>query len=188
MPDEPTKLCECGCGRPAPLATSTWARGGHVKGEPLRFVRGHSTRVSPRWMAADCGHATPCHVWRGATTKGGYGYFWQGGHQVRAHRQAWVEAHGPIPDGLIVCHACDNPPCVNVEHLFLGTSAQNTSDMVSKGRQPHGERKPGAKLTPADVAAIRAATGVTQRALATQYGVAPVTIWNIRAGRRWTHL
>ncbi len=71
------------------------------------------------------------------------------------HRIAWEEANGPIPEGLHVLHSCDNPPCCNVGHLFLGTAQDNADDKVAKGRQLQGERHPGAKLTWGQVEAIR---------------------------------
>ena len=78
---------------------------------------------------------TGCRIWTGGTLKdGGYGRVRFAGKDARAHRVAWILANGPIPTGLVVCHACDNPPCVNVEHLFLGTHDDNMADMVAKGR------------------------------------------------------
>jgi predicted NUDIX family phosphoesterase len=82
---------------------------------------------------------------------------------------------GEIPDGLLVCHHCDNPSCVNPEHLFLGSQADNIADMRSKGRGGHMT-----KLSQADVLAIRATTGVTQRLLAEEYGVTQQQISNIK--------
>lgn len=81
-----------------------------------------------------------CHEWRGARRAGGYGAVSVAVRQTDyAHRVAWQLAFGPIPDGMFVCHRCDNPPCCNPEHLFLGTNADNMRDMVAKGReQPHG--------------------------------------------------
>lgn len=82
-----------------------------------------------------------CHPWTG-TLSGGYGRIGEGGRGCRilyTHRVAWELANGPIPDGLDVLHACDNPPCCNVRHLSLGTHADNMADMAAKGRV----RQPG---------------------------------------------
>lgn len=63
-----------------------------------------------------------------------YGVFLVNGRSINAHRFAYQIAHGPVPDDMFVCHRCDNPPCVNPAHLFLGTHVDNMQDMISKGR------------------------------------------------------
>ena len=84
-----------------------------------------------------------CWVWTGARHPYGHGLFtWEGKSQY-THRISWILHRGPIPKGLYVCHHCDNPPCVNPRHLFVGTCGDNLRDMVAKGR--HG--KPNAKIT-----------------------------------------
>jgi hypothetical protein len=93
-----------------------------------------------------------CHPTRG------YGQIGRGTREqglVETHRAAWEVTHGPIPDGLFVLHRCDNPPCCDPEHLFLGTDADNTADKVAKGRQARGLALPHTKLSDAQVAEIR---------------------------------
>lgn len=75
-----------------------------------------------------------CLEWTGARATGGYGQVRLSGLNVLVHRYVWELANGPIPDGMCVCHACDNPPCCNVDHLFLGTKSDNNADMATKGR------------------------------------------------------
>jgi hypothetical protein len=96
-----------------------------------------------------------CWGWLGGTHDWGYGIIGKGGRGEgfwRAHRLSWTLAHGPIPEGMDVLHKCDNPPCSNPDHLFLGTALDNTRDCIAKGRAfhtplPRGEDHHSAKLT-----------------------------------------
>ena len=88
---------------------------------------------------------TPCIEWTGARFTNGYGARKIKGKQYRVHRLEWERVHGPIPEGLCVLHRCDNPPCYNVDHLFLGTVLDNTRDMIAKGRQNFSGRPRGTR-------------------------------------------
>ncbi len=91
-----------------------------------------------------CPELGPCHLWTRGVDKDGYGQvgFRHDGKSYggRIHRALWVAEHGPIPDGLNVCHRCDTPGCGNVAHMFLGTTLENNQDRNAKGRQASGER------------------------------------------------
>jgi hypothetical protein len=140
-----------------------------------------------------------CLLWTGALTRGdrGYGVLKVGGRKgpvIRAHRLAWELERGPIPDGLLLCHRCDTPECINPAHLFLGTDADNHRDMDRKGRSrggsSKGEAHPGAKLTDADVAMIRElnSAGMGPSSLARQFGISQATAWNIVNRNTWRHI
>jgi len=79
-------------------------------------------------------HGDPCVVWLGACNSEGYGHFFRDGQYPYVHRAVWEAVYGLIPDGLCVLHHCDNPPCYNLEHLFLGTKGDNIRDAITKGR------------------------------------------------------
>ena len=95
--------------------------------------------VSERFWARIVEQPNGCREWTGGASSAGYGQLWFEGKLVYAHRLAWILVNGPIPEGLFVCHKCDNPPCCNVEgHLFLGTATDNMRDMIAKGRGRYG--------------------------------------------------
>jgi len=131
-----------------------------------------------------------CWKWIGSTTgKTGYGQMkWDGRLQV-ASRIAWQITHGVIPKGLFVLHKCDNPKCVNPNHLFLGTKQDNMDDMKYKGRSPNnaGEFNPSAKLKKLQVDEIRDryAKGERQSELGKKYGVTRQTIWQVVHNIHW---
>jgi hypothetical protein len=150
--------------------------------------------VTEEVLAIFKAHVTPgpqseCWVWTGRRDAWGYGRINKGTFRTRAHRLSWELSVGPIPSGVFVCHRCDNPPCVNPSHLFLGTSRENTADMVAKGRQARGERKNTAKLTEKIVEKIRheVAAGLTYRQAALKYGVGFYSVRCIVRGKTWRH-
>lgn len=130
-----------------------------------------------------------CWEWKGARAPKGYGAFWMNGKVHRAHRAAWLLERGD-PGELHVLHRCDNPMCVRVEHLFLGTNAENHADKVLKGRQVRGQSHRGAKLTASHVRRIRAEhdAGVSYRALGRRYGVSTSTAFDAVNGIQWRHV
>lgn len=133
----------------------------------------------------------PCWLWTGYTTKYGYGQVTIGGQVLYTHRLAWELTNGPIPDGQWALHKCDNPPCCNPAHLFLGTQTENMADAASKLRMHNGEKHGIAKLTDVEVIEIRrlyASGDATLPALAKQFGVTISPIHAIVNGRTWKHL
>jgi len=128
-----------------------------------------------------------CWLWKGHVRRDGYGTFTEKRKTRGAHRMAWILLRGEIAAGLLVCHKCDQPCCVNPEHLFLGTHRENVHDMLRKGRARTGARHPFAKLNVEKVAQIRAllAQGLSQSEAARQWGVSVTTIHAIARGKTW---
>lgn len=156
------------------------------------------------WEKVD--QAGDCWVWLAHKDHAGYGQFTYGLKTIRSHRVAWILTHGEIPNGLFVCHKCDNPSCVRPDHLFLGTHSDNMRDSYRKGRKvlpdrtrfvkghqqaSRGEASHLAKLTSDQVLEIRRTYeqgGVTQEALARKYGVERTTVRDIIHRRNWKHI
>lgn len=132
-----------------------------------------------------------CWTWAGATNNRGYGKL-NGGPALRfavvlAHRVSFAIHNGWTPGELEVCHRCDNPSCVNPDHLFIGTHTENLHDARRKGRIVREENHPRAKLTKRKVTAIRKAIGggMPRKSIAVEYGVSESTIGDIAQGRTW---
>lgn len=140
------------------------------------------------WAKVDRRGPDECWPWKAATFKKkgkqmGYGRHAGSGPYTYAHRCAWIFTHGPIPEGRLVMHACDNVLCCNPAHLSLGTDLDNSLDMRRKGRH-------AGKFTEAQILEIRrkSAEGKTDRELAAEFGTVPRYIWGIRTRRNWKHL
>ncbi len=140
---------------------------------------------------------TGCRNWTGSL-RNGYGRLIVGSrtdgtrHSTTAHRYSYEVHRGPIADGLEVCHRCDNPRCINPEHLFLGTRQDNIDDREAKGRNvvARGEANGASKLTEADVAEARRLRGLghTYQSIATRFGVHKRTAMRVVKSEHWNHV
>lgn len=165
------------------------------------------------WPRVQKGGPGECWEWMGGRFPTGYGACWDGDRTGKAHRISWEMAHGSIPNGMCVLHRCDNPPCVNPDHLFLGTIDDNNRDMMAKGRgvfpgpkrpatgdrngsrttpasRPRGERVATAKLTESQAKEIirLAAAGKPRRVIAALFGIHYLHVCRIFRGGCWKHL
>lgn len=119
-----------------------------------------------------------CWLWNGGKNRTGYGRFSYRGKNIAAHRFLIAK---DIPPGMFACHHCDNPPCVNPAHIFIGTAKDNSDDMRAKGRQCYMD----SKLSEEIVIEILKQRDVGAVTLARKYDVSRITIWQIRNGKRW---
>lgn len=135
---------------------------------------------------------TGCWLWIGSIAGKGYGAFWNGKYEVKAHRFSYELYVGPIPKGsghhgTCVLHRCDVRCCVNPDHLFLGSNQDNAEDRDKKGRNTKGETHPMSKLTEEQVLEIRA-DGRTHEAIGADYGISDKTVSSIKRRTRWKHI
>lgn len=131
-----------------------------------------------------------CWNWTGAVNQNGYGWVWFNGGPKGTHRVAWQIYRGPIPKGKQVLHRCDNPPCVNPAHLFIGTNRRNVDDKVKKGRQSKGENGLN-KLSEKNVIQIfklLSDPSNTYMEISKKFGVGQRQIYMIAQRKNWKHL
>lgn len=174
-----TKLCECGCGNPAPIAKRSHSTWGWVKGQPMRFLRGHGNiggkphLGGPEYLADS---VTGCWVWQHYKDRKGYGVIKRNGRNRQAHCHFYELLRGKIPEGMQLDHLCRNTSCVNPDHLEIVTNAENT------------RRGLNAKLTHWQVAEIRTrlSNGARQAPLAREFNVSACCINDIVKERSWT--
>lgn len=168
----------------------------------MAYIPGSRGSLEQRfWSKVDkTSSPTGCWLWTGYRNPKGYGRFGPTKKiDAYSHRVSYEMHKGPIPAGLLVCHRCDNPPCVNPKHLFTGTMQDNVDDMMSKGRHifqkfpekhPRGENAGPSKLTAEKVQAIHQLLdqGDSQQKIAVKFGVSQGLISHIKLGHSWKHL
>ena len=138
--------------------------------------------IAAFWSRVSVSTPFQCWPWNGPKNDAGYGRF----KDTMAHRVAFALIHGPIPDGLIVRHRCDNKPCCNPQHLLVGTNQDNSNDAVERGQIARGERHGRTRLTAENVTYIRQnPQSLKITALAARFGVCKATVSYIRSGRSW---
>jgi hypothetical protein len=133
-------------------------------------------------------HSAGCWLWKANTGSAGYGKFRSNGVETAAHRAAWEIFNGPVLDGQVIRHKCDNPLCCNPAHLEPGTQGDNMADMVARGRSTRGAANGRALLTAADVATIREriARGEPNTRIARDYPITHSMVSRIKRGLAWS--
>ena len=200
----PYGYCHWGCGQKTNLSTQNRPQRGFMRGEPVRFVRGHAAPPPQSARSHFDKYLVPgapdeCWLWKGWQDRKGYGMLEVGSkrdgtrRRVSAHRLSYELNVGPIPASMSVCHRCDMPLCCNPAHLWLGTHVENMADRDAKERTRSGSPFTAGhtyqtrKLTSEMVAAIRArlAQGEKEVALAREFGVSETTMWRVARYKAW---
>ena len=150
-----------------------------------RRITGIGTRF---WAKVAVTGEDACWEWMGEVHDHGYGIFYIGSRKLRAHRAAYELSIGPIPEGLYVCHHCDNRACCNPAHLFIGTPQENMDDMVRKGRSARAFRIARCRFTDAQVLAMVAMrkAGASVSEVSGLFGVSQRYLRDLMCGRRRT--
>lgn len=137
------------------------------------------------WSKVDFAGPDECWNWMAGTDSAGYGKIGEGGRGgkiIRSSRLSWEFLRGRIPQNRMVCHNCDNPLCVNPNHLYLGTPQSNMDDRANRGRMPVGSALPQSKLTERQVAIIKRTIGRIR------FNASPSTVSHILSGKQWRHV
>lgn len=162
--------CQCGCGQKV------------AKKRPYRkapkFVHGHNNKRKRRYKKKDCGYKTRCYIWLLAKDKDSYGVSWEAGKSIRAHVQAWIKKHGPVPKGKQLDHLCKTRACIRISHLEPVTSKVNTRrgkgvltrEAVANIKKLYGPSTYNGRG--------RSHTDISMQELATKFGVGITTIHN----------
>lgn len=185
----PYGYCQCGCGQKTEIAKRTNSAKNHVKGKPLKFVKFHwfnstvEELYTKFWINVNI-TANDDLCWEWTAGQDGRGYGAMKFDKVRKAPQiAWMYPNYVIPDGMEICHSCDNPLCCNPKHLFLGTHQENMADKIRKGRgnYPKGDTHHLAILSIEQRHEIRTkhSNGTKQNKLAAEYGVSNAYIHSI---------
>lgn len=141
--------------------------------------------LSERLLAKRHEDERGCWIWTGCRDKDGYGGVQVNRQKMRAHRVSYELHVGPIPEGMVVCHHCDTPSCINPAHLFVGAVQDNNLDKFRKGRHSYGEGHGRAKLDVESVKVIRSLKGIRLRDIAAIFDVSPSMIGYVRSGENW---
>jgi len=176
--------CECGCGQ------ITTIRGG----KSARFITGHNIIPKPvmerLWSKVNIKGLDDCWEWQ-ETGRDGYGYgkILFRGKTDRASRVVWISVNGEIPKDLFILHRCDNRPCCNPNHLFLGTNMDNVIDMMQKGRNPQGDTHYKKKLLKEEVIEVRElAKQMKYKEISAIYGIGIKQVCAIVTHRAWVNV
>lgn len=156
----------------------------------LAEFRIRPSREQVFWTRVQKADGEACWPWIGDRNRFGHGVFRIGAKRIAASRAAWIFANGPIPDGMFVCHHCDNPACVRLDHLFVGTHDDNMADMATKKRSCIGEKNRHARATADDVREFRrlAASGLSYVEISKRTGFSYPLVQQAASGRCWKHL
>lgn len=179
------------CGKPyyaKALCRKHWERQ-HRNGTVELKISDRESTIAERLDALQITNGE-CNEFGGYRNANGYGELTYRGRLTLAHRASYERHNGPIPDGMIVCHRCDNPPCINPDHLYVGTHADNGQDKAERRRSTRGVRNAAAKLTDDDVLTIRRlrVDGWTYARLGDRFGVGKTTIGRVVRRAIWNHV